>query len=159
MQIAPMPLGRINIQYRRVECEPPADVKIYVDKNYGSGLWLRLFVTVRSLRPPPPTRPQVKSVRALSALTCSDFHMATGCPDPIYQLTLDQQPYEGGRVITALASRSSVIALLPLAFECKTMRLTSLSQALQLQPREAFTGNQSTKLQLAMLAAASHKES
>jgi hypothetical protein len=40
--------GRIDIQYRRVECTPPVPVKVQIDGNSGTGGWLRLAVTVCS---------------------------------------------------------------------------------------------------------------
>ncbi|CAL5229279.1 g12572 [Coccomyxa viridis] len=43
-KLAPMNTGRINIQYRRVECVPPKPMVISVDSNGGQGAWLRLFV-------------------------------------------------------------------------------------------------------------------
>lgn len=48
LQIAPMLNGRIDIQYRRVECTPPVPVKVQIDGNSGTGGWLRLAVTVCS---------------------------------------------------------------------------------------------------------------
>lgn len=42
-----MGLGRINIQYRRVECVPPSNLVVFADQNYGQDKWLRLFVEVR----------------------------------------------------------------------------------------------------------------
>ncbi|DBA74271.1 hypothetical protein WJX77_004676 [Trebouxia sp. C0004] len=44
-KIAPMLNGRIDIQYRRVECTPPVPVKVQIDGNSGTGGWLRLAVT------------------------------------------------------------------------------------------------------------------
>lgn len=46
LQIAPMAAGRIDIQYRRVDCTPPNPVSIDIDNNVGSGGWLRLVVEV-----------------------------------------------------------------------------------------------------------------
>ncbi|DBA91941.1 TPA: expansin [Trebouxia sp. C0005] len=46
--IAPMLNGRIDIQYRRVECTPPVPVKVQIDGNSGTGGWLRLAVTTNS---------------------------------------------------------------------------------------------------------------
>eukprot|EP00884_Botryococcus_braunii_P000413 jgi/Botrbrau1/10372/Bobra.146_2s0010.1 len=43
-KLAPMHLGRVNIQYRRVECVPPSNLVVYADQNYGPDKWLRLFV-------------------------------------------------------------------------------------------------------------------
>jgi len=48
LQIAPMLNGRIDIQYRRVECTPPVPVKVQIDGNSGTGGWLRIAVTVCS---------------------------------------------------------------------------------------------------------------
>ena len=47
-QIAPMEGGRINIQYRRVECTPPEPLKVNIHANVGVGGWLRIAVEVRS---------------------------------------------------------------------------------------------------------------
>lgn len=44
MQLAPIAIGRIDIQYRRVECVPPAAMVVFVDNNNGPGGWLRLFI-------------------------------------------------------------------------------------------------------------------
>lgn len=44
-QIAPMQYGRIAIQYRRVECTPPSNMRVIIDQNSGAGAWLRLYVT------------------------------------------------------------------------------------------------------------------
>lgn len=45
-QIAPMEGGRINIQYRRVECTPPEPLKVNIHANVGVGGWLRIAVEV-----------------------------------------------------------------------------------------------------------------
>lgn len=45
--MAPMALGRIDIQYRRVECQVPSDLNVIVDENRGAGGWIRLQVKVR----------------------------------------------------------------------------------------------------------------
>lgn len=50
MQLAPMAIGRIDIQYRRVECVPPAPMVVFVDNNNGPGSWLRLFIGTQSLQ-------------------------------------------------------------------------------------------------------------
>lgn len=50
-QIAPMEGGRINIQYRRVECTPPEPLKVNIHANVGVGGWLRIAVEVRSTAP------------------------------------------------------------------------------------------------------------
>ena len=42
-QIAPMSLGRINMQYRRVECTPPSSINVNLDINIGAGSWLRMM--------------------------------------------------------------------------------------------------------------------
>ena len=39
-----MEMGRVNIQYRRVECVPPKKMVVYVDQSHGQDKWLRLFV-------------------------------------------------------------------------------------------------------------------
>eukprot|EP00884_Botryococcus_braunii_P005988 jgi/Botrbrau1/15390/Bobra.43_2s0018.1 len=44
LKMAPMAIGRIAMRYRQVECAAPGELKIEVDKNYGSGKWLRLMV-------------------------------------------------------------------------------------------------------------------
>ena len=46
MQMAPMLGGRIDIQYRRVQCTPPSNLQIIVDKNSGTGGFLKMSVTV-----------------------------------------------------------------------------------------------------------------
>ena len=46
VQIAPMEGGRINIQYRRVECTPPEPLKVNIHANVGVGGWLRIAVEV-----------------------------------------------------------------------------------------------------------------
>ena len=38
--------GRINIQFRRVECTPPQDLELMVDNNRGGSGWIRLQITV-----------------------------------------------------------------------------------------------------------------
>eukprot|EP00884_Botryococcus_braunii_P014402 jgi/Botrbrau1/22963/Bobra.0030s0035.1 len=43
-KISPMHLGRINIQYRRVECTPPEPINMNLDVNIGVGSWLRVVV-------------------------------------------------------------------------------------------------------------------
>ncbi|KAK9839672.1 hypothetical protein WJX81_004788 [Elliptochloris bilobata] len=43
-KIAPMEGGRINIQYRRVECTPPEPLKVNIHANVGVGGWLRIAV-------------------------------------------------------------------------------------------------------------------
>ena len=40
--------GRINMQYRRVQCAPPQAIAISVDANGGTDGWIRLQVEVRS---------------------------------------------------------------------------------------------------------------
>ena len=44
--MAPMLGGRIDIQYRRVQCTPPSNLQIIVDKNSGTGGFLKMSVTV-----------------------------------------------------------------------------------------------------------------
>jgi hypothetical protein len=39
-----MEMGRVNIEYRRVECVPPRKMVVYVDQSHGADKWLRLFV-------------------------------------------------------------------------------------------------------------------
>ena len=46
LQIAPMEVGRINIEYRRVECTPPEPLMVSINFNYGPGAWLRIVVSV-----------------------------------------------------------------------------------------------------------------
>jgi len=41
--------GRINIQYRRVECTPPEPLKVNIHANVGEGGWLRIAVEARTL--------------------------------------------------------------------------------------------------------------
>jgi hypothetical protein len=48
-QIAPMEVGRIDIQYRRVECTPPEPLLVDINHNNGPGAWLRIVVSVRGL--------------------------------------------------------------------------------------------------------------
>ncbi|BDA46488.1 probable Expansin-A7 [Coccomyxa sp. Obi] len=43
-KMAPMALGRIDIQYRRVECTVPQDLNVIIDQNRGAGGWIRLQV-------------------------------------------------------------------------------------------------------------------
>ncbi len=47
--MAPMALGRIDIQYRRVACQVPENLDIIVDHNNGAGSWIRLQVKVSNL--------------------------------------------------------------------------------------------------------------
>lgn len=44
--LAPDLAGRIDVNYRLVACTPPSDIQVLVDGNSGSGLWLRLVITV-----------------------------------------------------------------------------------------------------------------
>ncbi len=44
--MAPMALGRIDIEYRRVECTVPQDLNVIIDENRGAGGWIRLQVKV-----------------------------------------------------------------------------------------------------------------
>lgn len=46
MQIATPSGGRIDMQYRRVDCTPPLPVSVAIDNNAGVGGWLRLVVEV-----------------------------------------------------------------------------------------------------------------
>lgn len=50
-QIAPMEVGRIDIQYRRVECTPPEPLLVDINHNNGPGAWLRIVVSVSFLTP------------------------------------------------------------------------------------------------------------
>ena len=47
-QMAPMANGRVQIQYRQVECAPPSNINIVVNQNAGAGGWLRLTVQVKA---------------------------------------------------------------------------------------------------------------
>ena len=47
VQISPQSSGRIDMQYRRVQCVPPSAMNVVVDNNNGPSGWLRLYVTVR----------------------------------------------------------------------------------------------------------------
>ena len=51
MQIAnPSPSGgRINVQYRQVECAPPSDLVVNVNNNDGGNGWIRLDISVRKV--------------------------------------------------------------------------------------------------------------
>lgn len=44
-KIAPMEVGRINIQYRRTECTPPEPLDVDINHNFGAGAWLRIVVS------------------------------------------------------------------------------------------------------------------
>ena len=44
MQLAPMAVGRISMQYRRTECTPPEKLKVQINGDSGAGGWLRLNV-------------------------------------------------------------------------------------------------------------------
>lgn len=44
--LSPMVSGRIDVNYRVVACTPPSALKVKVDGASGTGLWLRLLVTV-----------------------------------------------------------------------------------------------------------------
>ncbi|KAK9820245.1 hypothetical protein WJX72_007952 [[Myrmecia] bisecta] len=43
-KIAPMSVGRIDMQYRRVNCNPPADMVVAVDQNPQNGGWIRFNI-------------------------------------------------------------------------------------------------------------------
>ncbi|KAK9819790.1 hypothetical protein WJX72_002423 [[Myrmecia] bisecta] len=43
-KVAPMKSAKINMQYRRVECTPPADMKVNVMDSRGGKGWMRLVV-------------------------------------------------------------------------------------------------------------------
>lgn len=49
MQISPISTGRINMQYRRVQCVPPGKMSVVIDNNVGTNGWLRMFVSVSLL--------------------------------------------------------------------------------------------------------------
>ena len=71
LQIAPMLNGRIDMQYRRVECTPPMPVNVQIDGNDGTGGWLRLAVTVCSaLLARTAVCRLCSAVRSLPATTC-----------------------------------------------------------------------------------------
>lgn len=38
--------GRIDIQYRRVQCTPPSNLIVNIDQNSGTGGFLKMSVTV-----------------------------------------------------------------------------------------------------------------
>ncbi|KAL3135114.1 expansin-like protein [Trebouxia sp. C0010 RCD-2024] len=44
-EMAPMLIGRIDVDYRVVSCTPPTGLKVKVDGSDGVGLWLRLLIT------------------------------------------------------------------------------------------------------------------
>ena len=46
VQLGPIDLGRIYIQYRRVNCKPPVNMMVTVDSNSGEGGWIRMNVQV-----------------------------------------------------------------------------------------------------------------
>ena len=46
LQLAPLPNGRILMQYRRVTCTPPDPITVRIDGNNGPGLWVRLWIEV-----------------------------------------------------------------------------------------------------------------
>ena len=46
VQIAPMLSGRIDIQYRRVQCTPPSNLVVNIDQNSGTGGFLKMSVSV-----------------------------------------------------------------------------------------------------------------
>jgi len=46
-----MEVGRIDIQYRRVECTPPEPLLVDINHNNGPGAWLRIVVSVGLLTP------------------------------------------------------------------------------------------------------------
>ncbi|KAK9819887.1 hypothetical protein WJX72_003612 [[Myrmecia] bisecta] len=43
-KIAPMSVGRIDMQYRRIACTPPNNMVVTIDQNRGNGGWIRLDV-------------------------------------------------------------------------------------------------------------------
>ncbi|KAK9800899.1 hypothetical protein WJX73_008437 [Symbiochloris irregularis] len=44
-KISPISTGRINMQYRRVQCVPPGKMSVVIDNNVGTNGWLRMFVS------------------------------------------------------------------------------------------------------------------
>jgi len=38
--------GRIDIQYRRVQCTPPSNLVVNIDQNSGTGGFLKMSVSV-----------------------------------------------------------------------------------------------------------------
>ncbi|DBA91943.1 TPA: expansin [Trebouxia sp. C0005] len=44
-KIAPMLSGRIDIQYRRVQCTPPSNLVVNIDQNSGTGGFLKMSVS------------------------------------------------------------------------------------------------------------------
>lgn len=46
LQLGPIDLGRIDIKYRRVNCQPPVNMMVSVDDNSGDGGWIRMSVQV-----------------------------------------------------------------------------------------------------------------
>lgn len=46
MQMSSMLTGRIDIQYRRVQCTPPSNLIVNIDQNSGTGGFLKMSVTV-----------------------------------------------------------------------------------------------------------------
>ena len=44
--MAPMLGGRIDMRYRRVECTPPTNLVVNIEKNSGTGGFLKMSVTV-----------------------------------------------------------------------------------------------------------------
>lgn len=76
-----MYLGRINIQYRRVECTPPEPINMNLDVNIGVGSWLRVIVEVCFL-PTPALSPYLP----LSVPSPLTFLVSSCCfvlnPDP-----------------------------------------------------------------------------
>lgn len=55
MQIANPSVGIVDIQYRRVDCQPPANMNIDVTNWSGAGGWLRLTVQVSDPAWPYPS--------------------------------------------------------------------------------------------------------
>lgn len=43
--------GRINVQYRRVQCAPPSNIVVSVTNNRGGDGWIQLDITVLFLYP------------------------------------------------------------------------------------------------------------
>ncbi|KAK9839069.1 hypothetical protein WJX74_008724 [Apatococcus lobatus] len=44
-QLGPMALGRMDIKYRRVNCQPPVNMNVNIDSSSGLGGWIRMTVT------------------------------------------------------------------------------------------------------------------
>ena len=71
LQIAPMEVGRINIQYRRTECTPPEPLDVDINHNFGAGAWLRIVVSVRGHFQPPGSPSCISAGRQIAHLVPS----------------------------------------------------------------------------------------